>query len=308
MCVLLLFWFDVFTHSSNLSPTVGREVFEPDVIRQFHLEQHDSKWVEQLKLGQTRAMPEWPTLSKVMFRAGDTAENDVFGRRLALFCNYNLLDHVPKSDGFFSLSLREMDDLDRRTAIATTNNYVPRYKDFLGISYVNNPKNPVDWVARDTFLPMITAGQQPVFLDDTNALQGVIGPGFDPVRSVYLPPAAERFITTTNHSEARILSPHFEAERVDMDVEAGAPAMVVVAQAFYHFWHAYVDGKPTPLWRANYAFQALQVPEGRHHVSLVYEDRNLFYGSILSLISLLGCVAIWFWPRRHGAAGKKLQN
>ncbi len=304
---MLLFWFDVLTHAPNLSPTVGRDVFEPDLIRRFHLEQNDAKWDSQLRLGQARAMPAWAPISKVMNRAANTPVGDIFGRRLALWSNYSLLDEVPKFDGFLSLNLREMNELDSWTAISTTNNDLPRFKDFLGIAYVNNPvKNPTDWIARDTFLPMITVGQKPVFMNDTNALRAVISDGFDPAHIVYLPSEAERFITATNHSEAKIFSPHFEAQRVDMDVDAGAPAMVVVAQAFYHFWHAYVDGKPTPLWRANYAFQALEVPGGKHHVSLVYEDRSFFYGSILSLISLLGCATVWFWPRRAGATGKKL--
>jgi uncharacterized membrane protein YfhO len=73
-----------------------------------------------------------------------------------------------------------------------------------------------------------------------------------------------------------------------MDVEAEAPAIVVVAQAYYHDWRVYVDGAAAPLWLANYAFQALEVPAGRHHVSLVYEDREFRWGSIISVATLLG--------------------
>ena len=72
-----------------------------------------------------------------------------------------------------------------------------------------------------------------------------------------------------------------------------APAMVVIAQTYYYPWHAYVDGKPVPLWRANYAFQALAVPSGRHQVSVVYEDRIFFWGAVLSLLSLPACAAAW---------------
>ena len=83
-----------------------------------------------------------------------------------------------------------------------------------------------------------------------------------------------------------------------MEVIAEAPAMVVVAQAYYHPWQAYVDGKRTRLWRANYAYQAVEVPAGTHQVTLVYEDRMFFWGSALSLVALLGCVVGWFWWRR----------
>ena len=65
---------------------------------------------------------------------------------------------------------------------------------------------------------------------------------------------------------------------------------------------AYVDGKPTPLWRANHAFQALEVPGGKHLVRLAYEDRGFIYGGMISLGCLLGCGAIWIWGGRARSA------
>jgi uncharacterized membrane protein YfhO len=129
-------------------------------------------------------------------------------------------------------------------------------------------------------------------------LQAVTGARFNPVRFVYLPPDAKRFITATNQADAKILSHHVEAEHLEAEVEAGSPAMVVVAQAYYHPWHAYVDGKATPLFRANYAFQALEVPAGKHHVSLVYEDRMFEAGAVISLATLLLVGVGLFWLRR----------
>jgi uncharacterized membrane protein YfhO len=69
------------------------------------------------------------------------------------------------------------------------------------------------------------------------------------------------------------------------------PALVVVGEAFYHDWHARVDGTPVALWRANYAFQAVEVPAGRHEVTLVYKDEALRIGWILGALGLIGCVA-----------------
>ena len=89
---------------------------------------------------------------------------------------------------------------------------------------------------------------------------------------------------------------------VEAEVEAEAPAMVVVAQAYYHPWHAYVDGKSTPLWRANYAFQALEVAVGKHHVSTglrgirIAEKR----GAIISLATLLFVGVGLFWYSKKG--------
>jgi hypothetical protein len=172
-----------------------------------------------------------------------------------------------------------------------------KLKDFLGVSHISNPTNAVEWVIRDSFLPIVTAGQQPVFLDPARTLGIMVSDRFEPLRTVYLPLEARGKINARDPMNARILSTHFSSRRLLMEVEADGPAMVVVAQAFYHPWRAYVDGKRTPLWQANYAFQALEVPSGRHNVTLAYEDRLFWWGAVVSLGFLLVCIEGWIWFR-----------
>jgi hypothetical protein len=38
-----------------------------------------------------------------------------------------------------------------------------------------------------------------------------------------------------------------------------------MAQGFYYNWRTYVGDRPTPLLRANYAFQGLEIPATRFH-------------------------------------------
>jgi uncharacterized membrane protein YfhO len=72
----------------------------------------------------------------------------------------------------------------------------------------------------------------------------------------------------------------------------------VLSQTFYHPWHAYLDGKPTRLFRANYAFQAVEVPPGRHDVKLVYEDILFHAGVAISIGSLAFCLIALFRGRK----------
>jgi hypothetical protein len=65
---------------------------------------------------------------------------------------------------------------------------------------------------------------------------------------------------------ARVVSHEFGLQKAKVIVESPRPAMVVISQAYYHNWKAHVDGLPTRLWRANYAFQAVEVPAGRHEI------------------------------------------
>jgi uncharacterized membrane protein YfhO len=53
------------------------------------------------------------------------------------------------------------------------------------------------------------------------------------------------------------------------------------------------------LLRANYAFQAFQIPAGEHKIHLAYEDRAFEIGATISGIAWLGSFsALWFLRRR----------
>ena len=80
---------------------------------------------------------------------------------------------------------------------------------------------------------------------------------------------------------------------MELEVEAAEASLVVISQTYYHRWRAYVDGGPVRLLRANYAFQAIEVPSGSHRVLLAYEDGAFYAGSAISGAALLVCLASW---------------
>jgi uncharacterized membrane protein YfhO len=59
-----------------------------------------------------------------------------------------------------------------------------------------------------------------------------------------------------------------------------------------------VDGKAVPVYPADLALQALQLPAGRHSVRVFYRDTWFFAGVALSGASLLFLVTIAFCRRR----------
>jgi hypothetical protein len=296
-----LLWFDIFTHAPDTTPTATRMIYEPDTIREFF------KWDNQLRPGVSRSMPSKASIRKMLYDSMGDPEQDVTGRRLTQFLNCNVLDHASKLDGFYSLYLKEFSQV--LIAVYSPENPMSKLRDFLGVAYTTNPTNIVDWVPRTSFLPLVTAGQKPVFIGDTNLMES-LGDGFQPERVVYLPAEARGQVHATNQASAKILSPpeFLSPQHVRLEAEADAPAMIVVAQAFYHPWRAYVDGKVVPLWRANFAFQALEIPAGRHEVNLVYEDRNFACGLVLSVVSLVICAALWFFRGKCPSQDTRFAN
>jgi hypothetical protein len=86
--------------------------------------------------------------------------------------------------------------------------------------------------------------------------------------------------------EARVISPR-----------AG---LAVVLDPWFPGWEATVDGVATPVLRANYAFQAVPVPAGVHHLALIYRSRPLILGAALAAAGLALLAGIAALAARSG--------
>ena len=132
------------------------------------------------------------------------------------------------------------------------------------------------------------------------AFQAFFQTNLDFRQIVILPPEAHGVASRPlSQAAARVLDATFADQVVTLQTEAPAPSLVVISQSHYPAWKAYVDGQPATIWRANYAFQALQVPAGEHRVQLVYEDTNLKVGAVLSGVGLLACAVLWLLAHRR---------
>jgi membrane protein YfhO len=283
---LLLAWLDLF-QQMPLPPTVNRAVYQ----RQF------PRPLPAPQFGLSRAWVASGVRDTFYHSMLSDASTDYVGRRLAFFADCNLLENAPKCDGFYPLYLTDY-------AVLFYNFYrddqpAEPLLDFLGVSQVfDRQTNQLAWTPRTNFLPLLTCGQKPFFAGDFSTLQSLTNADFRPGEQVFLPPEAKPLITATNVVSAKISDAHYSAQKIEAEVTSAAATMLVAAQIYYRPWHAYVDGQRVPLWRANYAFQAVEIPAGSHRVKLVYEDRQFYLGAAISLTTLAGCL-IFFRPRRH---------
>ncbi len=292
LLLILAAWLDVFTHEPAQNPTVPPSVFELNLARE------DLKMNPQPELGGSRAMVSPMAANEfVSFAAGDP-KNNFLAKRLGYCADVNLLDGVPKVDGFFSLTPRASDDV-LSYFYRTTDASFPRLEDFMGVSQITAPGEMFKWQARTNFLPLVTAGQKPVFIDDAKALQALTQNDFDGGKIVFLPPEMKSFISISNQTSAKILDAKFGTQTVDIEAEAVEPSLVVLAQTYYHNWRATVDSQPAELLRANVAFQAVPVPPGKHHIHFYYQDRAFQTGAAVSIAAWFGSlICLTCLPRR----------
>jgi hypothetical protein len=107
------------------------------------------------------------------------------------------------------------------------------------------------------------------------ALAAIQATDFDPQREAVLVGSAtgeaDRAVAAANEgglSEVRISSD--AAERVELDADVTAPAVLVLADAFAPGWEAFVDGRPRRLWQANHLVRGVVVEPGDRRVTFVY--------------------------------------
>lgn len=68
--------------------------------------------------------------------------------------------------------------------------------------------------------------------------------------------------------------------------------LLFISTPFYPGWKATVDGRTAQILRADFAFQAIEVPSGVHTIILSYAPRSFYYGLILCVCALIGLIVI----------------
>ena len=211
LILIFVAWLDVFTHEPAQKPTVPPSVYE------MNLASTKLAMQPQPALGESRAMTTPAAAMEFIHFALSDPKNNYLAKRMGYCANCNLLDAVPKVDGFFSLVPRENDGLISLLYGATNANF-PRLNDFLGVSQITAPDEFFHWQSRKTFLPLVTAGQKPVFLDDARTLQALAQPDFDGGKFVFLPPM-NWLVPVTDQKDTHVLNSKFGRQTVDVEVE-----------------------------------------------------------------------------------------
>lgn len=143
------------------------------------------------------------------------------------------------------------------------------------------------------------------FTSDTEALGAMLTPTYDPRKHVALQiPKTTLFdwhtktlklpTVNSNFSECdgplQIKKMRSNTHSALFSVSNSCDGYLVFSEPFYPGWRVYVDGKPTPIFRANYAFSAIFLPAGEHEVNRFYRPNSLLVGVLSSVVF---CIILW---------------
>ncbi len=136
------------------------------------------------------------------------------------------------------------------------------------------------------------------------AFQAMLQPGFDihTVHFVEAPPGALPAALAVTDDTAPSLRPveidHLGGNRVELTVNAERTELVVLTDAFYPGWRAYVDGQKAPIYRIDGALRGVVVEPGVRHVVFRYWPPRMAIGLTSSVLATGLCLLLILIPRR----------
>ena len=120
----------------------------------------------------------------------------------------------------------------------------------------------------------------------SSARAALADPAFDPESEAILEGAAPP-LTAEGFGGASAVETGPDREVVD--ATASSPALLVRSETFDPNWTARIDGREARVVPADFAFQAVALPAGRHRVVFRYRNSLVLWGMFASLATLFGC-------------------
>ncbi len=126
---------------------------------------------------------------------------------------------------------------------------------------------------------------------------------FDPHKEAILeekPPFAVHG-ASGNHVEIT----HYAIHQIDLKASVAKPALLVLSEVYYPAgWKAFVDGKPTKIYKTNYMLRSIFLKSGEHTIQFVFRPKAFRLGLSITLVTLVLLLGLIFcgWKRERKIA------
>ncbi|MGA9407817.1 MAG: YfhO family protein [Bacteroidota bacterium] len=214
--------------------------------------------------------------------------------------------------GYHGAKIRVYQDI---VDVATIGN--PTVWELMNTKYIiadpreNIPGLPVVFQGQDKKVLAYPPGSQRAWFVDSIAVDSGLGilyhmrdMSFDPHHVAFFeknPGIAIEPPDTT----AKVIVSDFGIHNISFDVEASGNNLLFVSEIYYpKGWRAFIDGKPTEIYKTDYAFRSVVVPKGKHRVEFTFHPDRYFLGRTISLVTniLSWCallvVGFLWWKKR----------
>ncbi|HSD98497.1 MAG TPA: YfhO family protein [Patescibacteria group bacterium] len=127
-------------------------------------------------------------------------------------------------------------------------------------------------------------------------LDTLFGQSIDRKKTILL--EEDPVIAKTNSLSATATINSYTANAVIITTTSSAKALLFLSDTYFPGWRAYVDGKETKIYRADYASRAIAIPSGKHVVVFRYFPDSFVYGIWGTVIGLSLIGGLYFFQKK----------
>lgn len=169
---------------------------------------------------------------------------------------------------------------------------VKQYREFYSNFQEEYVSGRYQILENENFLPLASLISNCRVMDDPEQiLNRILSPEYTPGDTVYLEESVD-FRNT--EIDGKVKLEKFGQNVKILEVKTGKPAFLIIRENYHPDWKAFIDGKKTEVYRANYVFYGVFVPEGNHRVKFEYKSSVVtlagtfsFSGLVIFLMSLI---------------------
>ncbi len=116
----------------------------------------------------------------------------------------------------------------------------------------------------------------------------------DPTTSALAPPTdATHFTEPFSESISRIQ--YLGTNRISINASVSRPSILVLSEAYYPGWRAFINGKEKEIIRLNLLFQGVALEKGSHNVEFIFRPYGFFVFSSISILTCVFIILLWLF-------------
>ncbi len=98
---------------------------------------------------------------------------------------------------------------------------------------------------------------------------------------------------------------YFRPDSLVYKARSDKPSFAVFSEIYYpKGWHAYIDGKPTKIFKTDYVLRGIILPPGSHTIIMVFKPKAYYVGRQIALVSSILLVLIYTIALAYWLAGQ----
>lgn len=286
---------DLFLFGVRINPLISQEIYTyKSNALQFILQDRDCY----------RIMLEPETERYFRIIRGGTLGEALINVQKSLVPNYGLYHKIFDAQGYESLRLNDYTQL---LKIIEKEGW-PNLLDLLNIKYIISKfelkMNQLKLIYEDeaikiywntTCLPRVFFISKTRVIKDRDRILAVMkSSSFDPTKEVILEEEIPNGKSEIRNPKSEIID--YQPNKVIIKAYSSNDCILYLSDTYYPGWRAFIDGKPTKIYRANYTFRAISFPAGSHRVEFVYLPFCFLVGIVGSAITvfiLIGLILVW---------------